>query len=280
MGRVLARTRGEGVRVFCVEQKRKSIVAPVRLSFSVGSIPSRPPCFARAKPLAHVPPRAHAHHVLAVRAAGGPPTRHKEKKRRLPLPPPHPLPPATPLKMNFDEATLTAKLAALTPSQASIEALAGWCLFYRADADRVCSTWAQAYDSAPSDAHRLALLYLANDVLQKSRLNKGPEYLDAFIAPLPPRLRALASSTSDPRSAASAARLLAVMRERAVFGSVTGKVLGGGGGGGTKRAAAENDDEPEPPLPRRKRGARSDLAPAQTALAAAAAVSLERGWRA
>lgn len=172
--------------------------------------------------------------------------------------------------MNFDEATLTAKLAALTPSQASIEALAGWCLFYRADAPRVTATWAQAYDSAPSDAHRLALLYLANDVLQKSRLNKGPEYLDAFIAPLPPRLRALASSTGDPRSAASAARLLAVMRERAVFGSVTGKVLGGGGGGGTKRAA-DNDDEPEPPLPRRKRGARSDLAPAQTALAAAAA---------
>ena len=174
--------------------------------------------------------------------------------------------------MNFDETVLAAKLASLNPTQTSIEALSGWCQFYRSDAPRVVAAWARSYDAASSDPPRqLTLLYLANDVLQNAR-RKGPDFVNAFLGVLPPRVLALASSTVDAKTAASASRLAAIMRERQVFGHATGKVLGGGAAAASAKRLPDSA-APSPPLPRRKRGARSDLLSAQTALAAAAAAA-------
>ena len=174
--------------------------------------------------------------------------------------------------MNFDETVLAAKLAFLNPTQTSIEALSGWCQFYRSDAPRVVASWARSYDAASSAPPRqLTLLYLANDVLQNSR-KKGPDYVNAFLGVLPPRVMALAGSSVDAKTGAAASRLSAIMRERQVFGHATGKVLGDGAPTSVKRPP-DGAPPASPPLPRRKRGARSDLVSAQTALAAAAAAA-------
>lgn len=159
--------------------------------------------------------------------------------------------------MEFSEAALTAKLASLAPTQASIESVSGWCQFFRDAAPRVVATWTTAFDAAGSDGDKLTLLYLASDVLQNSR-RKGTEYLTAFGPVLPPRVAAVAASTADAKAAASAARLIAIFRERQVFGSGTDALF-------SKRPATG-----AVPLPRRKRGARSDLTAAQTALVDAA----------
>jgi hypothetical protein len=67
--------------------------------------------------------------------------------------------------MDIDEASLRDRLAKLNGSQQSIENNSSWLVFYRKDARKVVDTWEDVFAGAPTEK-RLAMLYLANDVIQ------------------------------------------------------------------------------------------------------------------
>lgn len=114
--------------------------------------------------------------------------------------------------------TLTEKLLTLNCSQAAIEAVSQWCIFYRKDARTIVNLWEVEYTKAPPEL-RLALLYLANDILQNSR-KKGREFVDEFIRVIPQALRRLAQGPGAvDRVRRAVVRLVAVWEERRVFGA-------------------------------------------------------------
>lgn len=111
---------------------------------------------------------------------------------------------------------LVAKLATLNTSQQSIETISAWCTFYRKQARLIVETWSNEFATAQLEK-KLALLFLANDILQNSR-KKGPEYVDAFFRVLPKALRHVVKY-GDAKAAKCAARLVEIWKERRVFGS-------------------------------------------------------------
>ena len=131
------------------------------------------------------------------------------------------------------------KLKHLSISQPSIETVAGFCVFYHKDAAGVVSVWNEEFAKAPND-RRLALLYLANHVLQEGR-KKGSAYPTAFMGVLPRAMARLASS-GDEQSQRAVTRLVSVWEERRVFGSTQLAALREAVGGGA--AAAGGDDQP------------------------------------
>lgn len=58
------------------------------------------------------------------------------------------------------------------------------------DARKVVGVWEAEFTRAPNAQKKLALLYLANDILQNSR-KKGPEYVQEFFRCLPRPLQQL-----------------------------------------------------------------------------------------
>jgi len=58
------------------------------------------------------------------------------------------------------------------------------------DARKVVGVWEAEFLRAPAAPKKLALLYLANDILQNSR-KKGPEYVQEFFRALPRPLQQL-----------------------------------------------------------------------------------------
>jgi hypothetical protein len=70
-----------------------------------------------------------------------------------------------PAGMALNEAIFRSKLDQLNPSQQSIEGTSAWCLFHRQDARRVAEVW-EDYFSHADQAKRLAMVYLANDIVQ------------------------------------------------------------------------------------------------------------------
>lgn len=141
--------------------------------------------------------------------------------------------------MKVPADSLRNKLQHLSISQPSIETVAGFCVFYHKDAAGVVSVWNEEFAKAPND-RRLALLYLANHVLQEGR-KKGSAYPAAFMGVLPRAMARLASS-GDEKSQRAVTRLVSVWEERRVFGSTQLAALREAVGGGA--AAAGGDDQP------------------------------------
>ena len=64
------------------------------------------------------------------------------------------------------------------------------------DARKVVGVWEAEFARAPSAQKKMALLYLANDILQNSR-KKGPEYVHEFFRALPRPLQQLLKHGDD-----------------------------------------------------------------------------------
>ncbi|KAK9826893.1 hypothetical protein WJX81_006004 [Elliptochloris bilobata] len=117
----------------------------------------------------------------------------------------------------FNTQALVDKLSRLNSSQQSIETISAWCTFYRKDARKVVGVWETEFARAPNVQKKMALLYLANDILQNSR-KKGPEYVQEFFRVLPRPLQQLLKH-SDDKTCKAVERLVAIWEERRVFGA-------------------------------------------------------------
>ena len=78
----------------------------------------------------------------------------------------------------FDES-VKAKFSALNETQDSIVTVAQWLMFHRKRAEWTAEVWLQRLkDSQPS--RRLNLIYVANEIVQQSKVRKRFEFLTAF----------------------------------------------------------------------------------------------------
>ena len=81
-------------------------------------------------------------------------------------------------RMEVPRAALTEKLAFCNQQQQSIEGISKWLLFYSQDAATIVTVWVEEIARAPQD-RKLALLYLANHVVQEGR-KKGKDWVEQF----------------------------------------------------------------------------------------------------
>lgn len=145
---------------------------------------------------------------------------------------------------------LVQKLQRLSQSQQSIESVSSFCIFYHKDAHGVVQIWdSEFYKATPE--RRLALLFLANHILQEGR-KKGTGFQEEFYKVLPKALTHIGKH-GDEKTRKQAARLVTVWEERRVFGtrhvksfkdtltppgSSSGAAAAGEGGSGAAAAAA------------------------------------------
>lgn len=73
---------------------------------------------------------------------------------------------------------LQSRLQTLNQSQQSVEGTSKWLLFYSQDAAAIVKVWFEEFLRAPAD-RKLALLYLANHVLQEGR-KKDKSWAEEF----------------------------------------------------------------------------------------------------
>lgn len=126
-----------------------------------------------------------------------------------------------------------AKLQKLSQSQQSIESVSSFCVFYHKDARGVVQIWDEEFYRAPND-RKMALLYLANHILQEGR-RKGTAFQDEFFKVLPKAMQHVLT-TGDDKMKRSVTRLISIWEERRVFGTRHIKsfqsLIGGGSSGG------------------------------------------------
>jgi hypothetical protein len=67
--------------------------------------------------------------------------------------------------MALNEAIFLDKLDKLNSTQQSIEQTSAWCLFHRGDARKLADVW-ETFFSKADQPKRLAMVYLANDIVQ------------------------------------------------------------------------------------------------------------------
>lgn len=111
---------------------------------------------------------------------------------------------------------LEQKLQKLSQSQQSIESVSSFCIFYHKDARGVVNVWDQQFYKAPTD-RKIALLYLANHILQEGR-KKSTGFQEEFFQILPNCIRHLANRGDD-KTKRVITRLVNVWEERRVFGT-------------------------------------------------------------
>ncbi|KAF8069575.1 Rprd1b [Scenedesmus sp. PABB004] len=181
--------------------------------------------------------------------------------------------------MQVPREGLELKLQRLSQSQQSIESVSSFCCFYIKDACGVVAVWDAEFYKAPAD-RKLALLYLANHVLQEAR-KKGSAFQEEFFRVLPKAAAAIAGGGDD-KARKAVLRLVAVWEERRVFGGrqirafkeALGLPAGGGGSGGGSGGSGGGDRAAKPG------GGAAKLGPAGDALAAVlakAAAATARG---
>lgn len=76
--------------------------------------------------------------------------------------------------MSFSDALFRERLGRLNTSQQSITGTSDWCVFHRASARRVAEVWEDFFSKADQDK-RLAMVYLANDILQNRHAGPGAD---------------------------------------------------------------------------------------------------------
>jgi len=81
--------------------------------------------------------------------------------------------------MSFNDTILTDKLRKLTSTQQSIQTLSHWVTYHRKHHLEIVRIWQREIANASSPGHAVALLHLANDVMQTSR-KKTIDFVTAF----------------------------------------------------------------------------------------------------
>jgi regulator of Ty1 transposition protein 103 len=129
--------------------------------------------------------------------------------------------------------------------------VSSFCIFYSKDARGVVQIWEQEFYKAQPE-RKLALLYLANHILQEGR-KKGMAFQEEFFKVLPKAISHMAKH-SDDKAKRSLTRIVTVWEERRVFG--------------TRHCKSFRDALGMPPAP-----AAADTKPAAAAAAATAGAS-------
>lgn len=89
--------------------------------------------------------------------------------------------------MSFNPDILKSKLAALNETQESVTSLSQWIMFHKRHAATSAEVWAEYVAEAPVKS-KLALVYLANDVVQQAKSRKKDEFVQAFAVVIPEAL--------------------------------------------------------------------------------------------
>lgn len=119
------------------------------------------------------------------------------------------------LEKEEQQRNLLARLEKANATQASIETLSKFFVVFRKEAKTAVHLWDVAFGRAPVE-RKLALIYLANHVLQEGR-KKGPEFVNEFFRVLPEAFKYLIKHGDD-KTRKSVSRLISVWDERKVFG--------------------------------------------------------------
>lgn len=82
----------------------------------------------------------------------------------------------------FTDEAVKQKLSALNESQDSIVTVAQWLMFHRRQTSRTAELWLQRIkDPSTTASKRLNLMYLANELVQQSKIKKKDDILAAFL---------------------------------------------------------------------------------------------------
>ncbi|KAJ4290287.1 hypothetical protein N0V90_010503 [Kalmusia sp. IMI 367209] len=117
--------------------------------------------------------------------------------------------------MAFTEDSLKAKLSSLNETQDSISSVGQWILFHRRHAEKIAHLWSQRVkDSTPNK--KLTLVYLANEIIQQSKIRKKDEFLKAFD-PIIAGGTTSAYKGSPPEIQSKIRRVVDVWKQRQIF---------------------------------------------------------------
>lgn len=115
---------------------------------------------------------------------------------------------------SFSNSHFDKKIKMLTMSQQSIQTLSLWCIHHRKHAKSIVQTWYKDLQKAKVKK-KLALMYLANDILQNSR-KKGQEFNKEFANILPGAVNHCRENGDDKLKDALS-RIFAIWTERSVY---------------------------------------------------------------
>lgn len=113
------------------------------------------------------------------------------------------------------ESTLDRKFQSVTNTMDSIQGLSTWCIDNKKYHSLIVRHWMKCLRKSDG-AHRLNLLYLANDVIQNCKRKNAIVYRTAFAEVLPDACL-LVNNEGDPKTIKSVERILSIWDERGVY---------------------------------------------------------------
>ncbi|GAB0133162.1 hypothetical protein EsDP_00001577 [Epichloe bromicola] len=117
--------------------------------------------------------------------------------------------------MAYNDDSVLARLSSLNESHDSIATAAQWIMFHRRHADRTVQLWMQRLKDS-SSTKRLSLMYLANEVVQQSRIRHKDDFVIAF-SPVIAEATSLAYKGSPAEIQAKLRRVMDVWKDRSIF---------------------------------------------------------------
>ncbi len=80
----------------------------------------------------------------------------------------------------FNEENFLKKLDSVTPTRDSIQTMALWIIHHKHNHEIICDLWIRKLREMADVKQKLALFYLANDVIQNCRRKNAKVYQDTF----------------------------------------------------------------------------------------------------
>ncbi|KND88452.1 hypothetical protein TOPH_06818 [Tolypocladium ophioglossoides CBS 100239] len=117
--------------------------------------------------------------------------------------------------MAYNDDSVLARLSSLNESHDSIATAAQWIMFHRRHADRTVQLWMQRLKDS-SSTKRLSLVYLANEVVQQSRIRHKEDFVIAF-SPVVAEAAAIAYKGAPAEIQAKLRRVMDVWKDRTIF---------------------------------------------------------------
>ncbi|PHH58873.1 hypothetical protein CDD81_4253 [Ophiocordyceps australis] len=117
--------------------------------------------------------------------------------------------------MAYNDDSVLARLSSLNESHDSIATAAQWIMFHRRHADRTVQLWMQRLKDS-SSAKRLSLVYLANEVVQQSRIRHKEDFVIAF-SPVVAEASSIAYKGAPTEIQAKLRRVVDVWKDRCIF---------------------------------------------------------------
>ncbi|RDA89908.1 hypothetical protein CP533_6209 [Ophiocordyceps camponoti-saundersi (nom. inval.)] len=117
--------------------------------------------------------------------------------------------------MAYNDDSVLARLSSLNESHDSIATAAQWIMFHRRHADRTVLLWMQRLKES-SSTRRLSLVYLANEVVQQSRIRHKEDFVIAF-SPVVAEATTIAYKGAPAEIQAKLKRVVDVWKDRSIF---------------------------------------------------------------